>query len=60
METLAEVGDVDVIFAMDDETAQGAFKGYLDAGFDEKHSNRCGLWPFGRARKRMDDASRSA
>jgi len=33
--TLAEVGDVDVIFAMDDETAQGAFKGYLDAGFDE-------------------------
>lgn len=35
-ETLAEKGDVDVIFAMDDETAQGAFKGYLDAGFDEK------------------------
>ena len=33
-ETLAEKGDVDVIFAMDDETAQGAFKGYLDAGFD--------------------------
>jgi ribose transport system substrate-binding protein len=34
-ETLAQKGDVDVIFAMDDETAQGAFKGYLDAGFDE-------------------------
>ena len=34
-ETLTEKGDVDVIFAMDDETAQGAFKGYLDAGFDE-------------------------
>lgn len=34
-ETLKEAGDVDVIFAMDDETAQGAFKGYLDAGFDE-------------------------
>ncbi len=34
-ETLNEVGDVDVIFAMDDETAQGAFRGYLDAGFDE-------------------------
>jgi len=33
-ETLAEKGDVDVIFAMDDETAQGAYKGYLDAGFD--------------------------
>lgn len=33
-ETLAERGDVDVIFAMDDETAQGAYKGYLDAGFD--------------------------
>ena len=32
--TLAEKGDVDVIFAMDDETAQGAYKGYLDAGFD--------------------------
>ena len=33
-ETLAEKSDVDVIFAMDDETAQGAYKGYLDAGFD--------------------------
>ena len=33
-ETLAEKGDVDVIFAMDDETAQGAYMGYLDAGFD--------------------------
>ena len=33
-ETLSEKGDVDVIFAMDDETAQGAFQGYLDAGFD--------------------------
>jgi len=33
-ETLTEKGDVDVIFAMDDETAQGAFKGYVDAGFD--------------------------
>jgi ribose transport system substrate-binding protein len=33
-ETLAEKGDVDVIFAMDDETAQGAYKGYLAAGFD--------------------------
>jgi ribose transport system substrate-binding protein len=32
-ETLMEKGDVDVIFAMDDETAQGAYKGYLDAGF---------------------------
>jgi ribose transport system substrate-binding protein len=33
-ETLTEKGDVDVIFAMDDETAQGAFEGYLAAGFD--------------------------
>lgn len=33
-ETLAEKGGVDVIFAMDDETAQGAYQGYLDAGFD--------------------------
>ena len=32
--TLAEKGMVDVIFAMDDETAQGGYKGYLDAGFD--------------------------
>ncbi|HRH45542.1 MAG TPA: sugar ABC transporter substrate-binding protein [Pyrinomonadaceae bacterium] len=33
-ETLQKTGDIDVIFAMDDETAQGAFQGYLDAGFD--------------------------
>lgn len=33
-ETLREKGDVDVIFAMDDETAQGAYQGYLEAGFD--------------------------
>jgi ABC-type sugar transport system substrate-binding protein len=33
-ETLQETGDVDVIFAMDDETGQGAFEGYLDAGFN--------------------------
>ncbi len=33
-DTLREKGDVDVIFAMDDETAQGAYTGYLDAGFD--------------------------
>ncbi|HQU82078.1 MAG TPA: sugar ABC transporter substrate-binding protein [Pyrinomonadaceae bacterium] len=34
LETLKETGDVDVIFAMDDETGQGAFQGYVDAGFD--------------------------
>jgi ribose transport system substrate-binding protein len=34
LETLTEKGDVDVIFAMDDETAQGAYNGYTDAGFD--------------------------
>ena len=33
-ETLREKGDVDVIFAMDDETAHGAFNGYVAAGFD--------------------------
>ncbi len=33
-ETLEKTGDIDVIFAMDDETAQGAYQGYLDAGFD--------------------------
>jgi ribose transport system substrate-binding protein len=33
-DTLLEKGDVDVIFAMDDETAQGGYMGYLDAGFD--------------------------
>lgn len=33
-ETLNETGDVDVIFAMDDETGQGAYQGYLDAGYD--------------------------
>ncbi len=33
-ETLNTTGDVDVIFAMDDETGQGAYQGYIDAGFD--------------------------
>lgn len=33
LETLKRTGDVDVIFAMDDETGQGAYQGYLDAGF---------------------------
>ncbi len=34
LETLTRTGDVDVIFAMDDETGQGAYEGYLAAGFD--------------------------
>jgi len=34
LETLKKTGDVDVIFAMDDETGQGAYEGYVDAGFD--------------------------
>lgn len=34
LQTLKETGDVDVIFAMDDETGQGAYQGYCDAGFD--------------------------
>jgi ribose transport system substrate-binding protein len=34
LEALQQTGDIDVIFAMDDETGQGAYEGYLDAGFD--------------------------
>jgi ABC-type sugar transport system substrate-binding protein len=34
LEALSKTGDVDVIFAMDDETGQGAYEGYLEAGFD--------------------------
>jgi ribose transport system substrate-binding protein len=34
LEALQKTGDVDVIFAMDDETGQGAYQGYIDAGFD--------------------------
>jgi ribose transport system substrate-binding protein len=34
LEALRKTGDVDVIFAMDDETGQGAYQGYLDAGFE--------------------------
>ena len=34
LDTLKETGDADVIFAMDDETGQGAYQGYVDAGFD--------------------------
>ncbi len=34
LEALKKTGDIDVIFAMDDETGQGAYQGYLDAGFD--------------------------
>lgn len=34
LDALKETGDVDVIFAMDDETGQGAYQGYCDAGFD--------------------------
>lgn len=33
-ETLTDKGDIDVIFAMDDETAQGAYQGYLAAGLN--------------------------
>lgn len=42
-ETLTEKGDIDVIFAMDDETAQGAYQGYLDAGFDADTVTICGF-----------------
>lgn len=33
-DALSKTGDVDVIFAMDDETGQGAYGGYVEAGFD--------------------------
>lgn len=50
-ETLAEKGDVDVIFAMDDETAQGAYKGYLEAGFDADTVTVAGFGLSGDAEK---------
>ncbi|MBE7516543.1 MAG: sugar ABC transporter substrate-binding protein [Chloracidobacterium sp.] len=50
-ETLNEVGDVDVIFAMDDETAQGAYKGYLDAGFEDSAVTVAGFGLSGTAEK---------
>ena len=34
LDTLRKTGDVDVIFAMDDETGQGAYEGYIEAGFN--------------------------
>ena len=34
LDALRQTGDVDVIFAMDDETGQGAYQGYVEAGFD--------------------------
>ena len=42
-ETLTEKGDIDIIFAMDDETAQGAYQGYLDAGFGADSVTICGF-----------------
>ena len=33
-DALRKTGDVDVIFAMDDETGQGAYQGYIEAGFN--------------------------
>ena len=33
-DALRKTGDVDVIFAMDDETGQGAYEGYVEAGFN--------------------------
>lgn len=44
--TAKEVGDVDVIFAMDDETGQGALEAYLEAGRDP---NQITLATFGLA-----------
>ena len=49
--TLKETGDVDVIFAMDDETAQGAYRGYLDAGFDPETVTVAGFGLSGEAEK---------
>ncbi|MGI8469733.1 MAG: sugar ABC transporter substrate-binding protein, partial [Pyrinomonadaceae bacterium] len=43
LETLKKTGDVDVIFAMDDETGQGAYQGYLDAGFNPETATIAGF-----------------
>ena len=58
-DTLKDKGDIDVIFAMDDETAQGAYQGYLDAGFDPDTVTVAGFGLSGEQRKRLDDATRS-
>jgi ribose transport system substrate-binding protein len=50
-DTLKEKGDVDVIFAMDDETAQGAYQGYLDAGFDARSVTVAGFGLSGEPEK---------
>lgn len=50
-ETLADKGDIDVIFAMDDETAQGAYQGYLAAGFDPDTVTIAGFGLSGEAEK---------
>lgn len=42
-EALSQVGDVDLIFAMDDETGQGAFEGYAEAGFDPERVTVAGF-----------------
>jgi ribose transport system substrate-binding protein len=51
-DTLKEKGDVDVIFAMDDETAQGAYQGYLDAGFDAERVTVAGFGLSGEPEKK--------
>lgn len=50
-ETLRDKGDIDVIFAMDDETAQGAYQGYLAAGFDPKTVTIAGFGLSGESEK---------
>jgi ribose transport system substrate-binding protein len=50
-DTLKEKGDIDVIFAMDDETAQGAYQGYLAAGFDPDTVTIAGFGLSGEAEK---------
>ncbi|MEZ5347467.1 MAG: sugar ABC transporter substrate-binding protein [Pyrinomonadaceae bacterium] len=50
-DTLTEKGDIDVIFAMDDETAQGAYQGYLAAGFDPETVTIAGFGLSGEAEK---------
>jgi len=51
-DTLKEKGDIDVIFAMDDETAQGAYQGYLDAGFDAERVTVAGFGLSGEPEKK--------
>ncbi len=50
-QVLAAAREIDVIFAMDDETAHGAFQGYCDAGLDPARRRARRVRPLRRHRK---------